>query len=64
VLPLLAALEVVLPGMQGRRDAGGFVELAADLVARSGHRIAVPPHLATLAAGRSGSLVAKAARRL
>lgn len=64
VLPVLEALEVLLPATDGRRDAATFVELAAELVHRSGRRIAVPAHLSALAAGRSTSLTAKAARRL
>ncbi|MGH3345494.1 MAG: hypothetical protein ACRDO4_00805, partial [Nocardioides sp.] len=64
VLPVLATLETVLPVTEGRRDASAWVTLAADLVQRTGHRLVVPPHLTALAAGRSTSLVARAARRL
>ncbi|HET7689751.1 MAG TPA: DUF6493 family protein [Nocardioidaceae bacterium] len=64
VRPVLETLEVLLPATGGRRDTAAFVELAAELVHRSGRRIAVPPHLVALAESRSSSVAAKAARRL
>lgn len=64
VLPVLDALQTLLPALSGRRDAGAFVELAADLAERTAHRIRLPDELHTLATSKSSSLLAKAARRL
>lgn len=65
VLPVLDALQVLIAtGLTGRTDAGPFVELAADLGERTARRVALSPELATLAAGRSSSALARAARRL
>ena len=38
--------------------------LAADLADRTGHKIDLPPEFQELAAGKSSSMLAKAARRL
>ncbi len=64
VLPMLDALQTLLPVLTARRDAGPFVELAADLADRSGRRLDLPDELRELAAGKSTSMIAKAARRL
>jgi hypothetical protein len=64
VVPVLDALAALLPALPGRRDAGAFLEPAAELAERSGRPVAVPDELRRLAEGRSTSLAAKAARRL
>lgn len=64
VLPLLDVLREVAPVLPGRRDAGAFLELAADLAERTGRTIDLPAELRELASGRSTSVAAKAARRL
>ena len=64
VLPLLDALQELMAVLPGRRDAGPFVELAADLAQRTGRRLELPVELRSLAAGQSSSMTAKAARRL
>jgi hypothetical protein len=64
VLPALALLGELLPDLTTRKDAGAFLELSADLAERCGGRLTLPAELASLAAGRSGSQAAKAARRL
>ena len=64
LLPLLSALEQIMPVLPGRRDAGAFVELAADLADRTGRRVTLPSEFHELAAGKSSSALAKAARRL
>ena len=64
VLPVLDALARLLPVLPGRRDAGAFLELTADLVERTGRRVEMPDELRSLAAGKSSSMTAKAARRL
>ena len=64
VMPILDALQELAPTLPGRRDAGPFLELAADLVERTGRPITLPPEFRELASGRSTSMVAKAARRL
>jgi hypothetical protein len=64
VLPVLDALAALLPVLPGRRDAGAFLELAADLAERTGRRVELPEQLVALAAGRSTSAAARAARRL
>jgi hypothetical protein len=62
--PVLDALQEIVTVLPGRRDAGAFLELAADLVQRTGRTIDLPPEFRTLAAGKSPSMLAKAARRL
>ncbi|RYP85891.1 hypothetical protein EKO23_11335 [Nocardioides guangzhouensis] len=64
VVPVLDALAALLPVLPGRRDAGAFLEPAAELAERSGRPVAVPDELRRVAGGRSTSLAAKAARRL
>ena len=64
VLPVLDALARLLPVLPGRRDAGAFLELTADLVERTGRRVELPEELRSLAAGKSTSMTAKAVRRL
>lgn len=64
VLPVLDALEQVLAVLPGRRDAGPFVELAADLADRAGRSVKLPAEFRALAEGKSASMTAKAARRL
>lgn len=51
----------VLPG---RRDAGAFLELAADLAERTGHAIDIPQEFRVLGEVKATSMVAKAVRRL
>ncbi len=64
VLPVLDALQEIGAVLPGRRDAGAFLELAANLAERTGRTIAVAPEFERLAAGTSASMLAKAARRL
>jgi hypothetical protein len=64
VLPVLAALKHVLPGLPGRRDAGVFLALTADLAELTGRKVPLPAELATFAAGNGTSQMARAARRL
>ncbi len=64
VLPLLDALQEVARVLPGRRDAGAFLELAADLAERTGRTIDLPTEFHELASQKSSSMVAKAARRL
>jgi hypothetical protein len=64
LLPILAALEASLPALPGRRDAAPFIELATDLVERTGRRIDIPDAFTHLGASRSSSATAQAARRL
>ena len=62
--PVLDALQEMVDVLPGRRDAGAFLELAAELAERTGRTIDLPTEFLTLAAGRSSSMLAKAARRL
>lgn len=64
VLPILDALQEMVTALPGRRDAGAFLELAADLADRSGRAIDLPSEFRELAGGKSTSMLAKAARRL
>lgn len=64
VPPVLAALEEVMGALPGRRDAGAFLEVAADVADRVGRKVVLPPEFRELASGKSKSLAAKAARRL
>jgi hypothetical protein len=64
VLPILDALQEVARVLPGRRDAGAFLELAADLAERTGRTIDLPTEFHELASGKSSSMLAKAARRL
>ncbi|WP_332642670.1 DUF6493 family protein [Aeromicrobium sp.] len=64
VLPILDALQEIVRILPDRRDAGAFLELAADLVERTGRTIELPTEFGELAAGKATSMVAKAARRL
>jgi hypothetical protein len=42
VLPVLDALQELLAVLPGRKDAGAFVELAADLAERTGRTVQLP----------------------
>lgn len=64
VLPILDALQELVTVLPGRLDAGAFLELAADLAERTGNTIDLPSEFQQLAAGKSASMLAKAARRL
>lgn len=64
VVPVLEALQQILTVLPGRRDAGAFVELAADLAERTGRKVALPSEFRQLASGKSSSMLAKASRRL
>jgi len=64
VPPVLDALQEIVTVLPGRRDAGAFLELAADLAQRTERTFELPPEFRTLAAGKSASMLAKAARRL
>lgn len=64
VMPVLDALEAMMPALAQRKDAGTFVQLAADLAERTRRTIQVPDELLTLAESKSTSMLAKAARRL
>lgn len=61
---ILDALQEIVAVLPGRRDAGVFLELAADLAERTGRKITMPPEFSELAASKSASMLAKAARRL
>ena len=61
---LLDALQQTVGVLPGRRDAGAFLELTADLAERTGRTIELPPELEALRAGKGSSVLAKAARRL
>ncbi len=63
-LPVLDALQGLVHVLPGRRDAGSFLDLAADLGERTGRRIRLPVQFRELAAGRSTSMAAQASRRL
>ena len=64
VPPVLDALQEILPVLPGRRDAGAFLELTADLAERTGRTVGLPPEIEAVAAGKGSSVLAKAARRL
>jgi hypothetical protein len=64
VLPVLDALQELVAVVPGRKDAGVFMELTADLSERASRPIKLPEEFRTLAATKSSSLLAKAARRL
>ena len=64
VIPVLDALQHLLVALPGRKDAGPFVELTADLSQRTGRRVELPEELRVLASRTSISMLAKAARRL
>lgn len=64
VLPMLDALQEIARVLRGRRDAGAFLELAADLSERTGCLIDLPAEFQELAAGNSSSMLARAVRRL
>jgi hypothetical protein len=64
VLPILDALQELVTVLPGRRDAGAFLELAADLAERTGRTIDLPSEFRELASGKSSSMLAKATRRL
>lgn len=64
VPPILGALQEVARVLPGRRDAGAFLQLAADLAERTGRTIDLPTEFRELASQKSSSMVAKAARRL
>ena len=61
---VLDALQAIVDVLPGRRDAGAFLELTADLAERTGRTVELPVELQELADGRSSSVLAKAARRL
>ena len=63
-VPVLDALREIVAALPGRRDAGAFLELAADLAERTGGTISLPPEFHEVAAGTSSSMLAKASRRL
>ena len=62
--PLADALETLLPGMPGRRDAHAFVDLVAQVATKLGRTIDLPEEFERLRAGRSGSVLAAACRRV
>jgi hypothetical protein len=64
VPPVLDALQEIVTVLPGRRDAGPFLELTADLAERTGRTVDLPPELRALAEGKASSVLAKAARRL
>lgn len=64
VPPLLDAIQELMAVLPDRRDAGPFVELAADLAERTGRKIQLPAEFLQLAARKSTSVVAEAMRRL
>jgi hypothetical protein len=64
VLPILDALQEIARVLPGRRDAGAFLDLAADLAERTGRTIELPTAFRELASQKSSSMVANAARRL
>jgi hypothetical protein len=64
VPPVLDALQEIVPALPGRRDAGHFLELTADLAERTGRTVELPLELRALAESKKSSVLAKAARRL
>lgn len=64
ILPIFDALQRVLPALPERKDAGPFVELAAQLADRTGRSVELPAEFRAIAAGTSSSMLAKALRRL
>ena len=62
--PVLDAHVSLLPVLRHRRDGHAFAETTADLATSLGRRVALPPELAELAAGRSSSALARTARRI
>lgn len=64
LLTVLDVLQQLFPALTGRRDAGPFVDLAADAGERTGRKLELPPQLRDLAASSSTSALARAARRL
>lgn len=63
-LPVLDALQEIAEVLPRRRDAGTFLELAADLAERTGRTIALTTEFRELASQKGSSMVAKAVRRL
>lgn len=64
VIPVLDALEQLLPTLPGRKDAGPFVELTAQLCQRTGRSVELPAQFQALAAGKASTVLAKALRGL
>jgi hypothetical protein len=64
IIPVLDALQHLLVALPGRKDAGPFVEMVADLSQRAGRRVELTEELRVLASGKSMSMLARAARRL
>jgi hypothetical protein len=62
--PILDALQTLLPGLPGRRDALLFVDLAAQIAKRQGRTVELPVEFHTLRVGRSTSGLAAACRRV
>ena len=62
--PVLDAHVQLLPVLRQRRDGHAFAETTADLATSLGRRVVLPPEMAELAAGRSSSALARAARRI
>lgn len=64
VQPVIDALQEIAQVLPGRRDAGAFLELAAELAERTGRTIALPSEFRELASQKGSSMMARAARRL
>ena len=62
--PRLDALQTLLGGLPGRRDAHLFVDLAAQIAMREGRTLALPEEFLSLRVGRSGTGLAAACRRV
>jgi hypothetical protein len=62
--PLIDALQTVLPGLPGRRDAILFVDLIGQIAKRHGRTPNLPPEFRALRLGRSTSGLAAACRRV
>jgi hypothetical protein len=62
--PVLDALQTLLPGLPGRRDALLFVDLAAQIAKRHGRTVELPVEFHTLRVGKSTLGLAAACRRV
>jgi hypothetical protein len=62
--PLLDALQALMPGLPGRRDALLFVDLGAQIATRAGQLLALPEEFLLLRNGKSTSGLAAACRRV
>jgi hypothetical protein len=62
--PLADALQALMPGLPGRRDAHHFVDLVAQLATRTARTVDLPPEFMSLRLGKSNSSLASACKRV